>query len=429
MALIVHSPHDGQEVKVRDQDLQRAIRDSEGRIFYAVKRSDGKGYYGSFTRKGSDKDEQRYLDMLEKTQRAREVGAERSAQQIHDATGRSSGPGAMRWVILLIVAAVIAAVTWYYVQPDDHSGGDGSQPTQPQTPGSPDTPSSSPGSSDSSSRGGDTDPNDLSISRTGLQDNGDGVVAGSGVEAGGGDTVGGPSRANFIGTSSGLRYTIVRPGTGETATAGRYVQINFVASTLSGKLIERSDPEHPVGYVLWSGRVLRGWDEGVAGMRVGEKRRMMLPPELLVGPYPGSAVLPDEPMLFDIELVGVLPGIRSTIDKPGHGSIARPGDLVRVHYKAFIGRTTTAYDSSYDRGEPVEFKIGAGEVIQGWELGVIGMSEGETRTIEIPPYLGYGHRGAAGVIPPDSTLRYTIELLKVTGPASRYADIGFDRGS
>ncbi len=414
MALIVHSPHDGQVVKVRDQDLQRAIRDSEGRIFYAVKRSDGEGYYGSFTRKGSDKDEQRCLDMLEKTQRAREVGAERSAQQIHDATGRSSGPGAMRWLILLAVAAVIAAVTWHFVQPDNHEGGGGGQPREEQTPGS----------TESSSLGEDLGVNISSSSHTGFRNDGVGVGAGGGVDA----TVG-ILRANFIGTSSGLRYMIVRPGTGEAATAGRYVQIHYVASTLSGELIDHSDPDHPVGYVLWSGRVLRGWDEGVAGMRVGEKRRLFLPRELLVGPYPGSAVLPDAPLLFNIELVGVLPGIRSITDKPGQGTIARPGDMVQVHYKAFIGRAATAYDNSYDRGEPIEFRIGAGEVIQGWELGVIGMSEGETRTIEIPSYLGYGHRGAAGIIPPDSSLRYTIELLKVTGPASRYADIGFDRGS
>ncbi len=402
MAMIVHSPHDGQAVKVRDQDLERAIRDSEGRIFYAVKRSDGQGYYGSFTRKGSDKDEQRCLDMIDKTQRAHDSGAERSAQQIHDATGKPSGPGIMRWVWLLVLAAVIAMVTWYLVRPDNQGEGVGGVPGDQHVPAGP---------------GSGLDGGDVSS----LLDGGVGVVEGFGVGVGVADR-------NYIGTASGLRYAILRPGTGEAAVAGRYVQVNFVVSTLSGELIDRSDPGGPVGYVLWSGRVLRGLDEGVAGMRVGEKRRLFLPPELLYGRYPGSVTLPDTALLFDIELVGVLPGIRFTTDTLGHGSIARPGDTVQVHYRAFIGRTTTAYDSSYDRGEPIEFRIGAGEVIQGWELGVIGMSEGETRTIEIPPYLGYGERGAAGVIPPGAELRYIIELVKVTGPASRYADVGFDQG-
>ncbi len=411
MAMIVHSPHDGQAVKVRDQDLQRAIRDGEGRIFYAVRRSDGQGYYGSFTRKGSDKDEQRYLDMLEKTQHARGVGAERSAQQIHDATGQSSRPGVMRWVLLLIVAAIIASVTWYLVRPDNQTGGTGHLPADQPTPGA--------SGSAGTGTGMGVDINTL----TGTGTVGDAVVVGGRgdpqifVEASG---------QHYIGTASGLRYTILRPGTGDTAVAGRYVLVQFTASSLSGQQIDRSVPERPVGFVLWSGGAPRGWDEGVAGMRVGEKRRVILSPELLFGRYPGSVELPETTLQFDFELVGVLPGVRVTTDTPGHGSIARPGDTVQVHYKAYIDRSSMAYDSSYDRGEPVEFRIGAGEVIQGWELGVIGMIEGETRTIEIPPYLGYGEHGAAGVIPPGASLRYYIELLKVTGPASRYADISFD---
>ena len=394
MALIVHSPHDGQEVKVRDQDLQRAIRDSEGRIFYAVKRSDGQGYYGSFTRKGSDKDEQRYLEMLEKTQKARETGAERSAQQIHDATGRPAGPGVMRWLLLLVLAALIAAVTWYFVRPDNPAGVDRDQPGQPQAPSA----------TEPSSRGVDTDIDAWLVSHTSMQ-----------AEA--------SSRAHFIGTSSGLHYSILRPGTGEVASAGRYVRINYTAKTLSGEVIDGSAPETPAGFVLWSGRVPRGWDEGVAGMRVGEKRRVVLPLKLMTGPYPGEVVLPDLPLIFDIELVDVLRGIRTVTDEPGRGVVARPGDTVRVHYKAFISQDQTAYDDTYQRGKPAEYRIGTGEVIQGWELGVVGMAEGETRTIEIPSYLGYGPRGAAGVIPPDSNLRYTIELLKVIGPATRHNDI------
>jgi FKBP-type peptidyl-prolyl cis-trans isomerase len=407
MAMIVHSPHDGQAVKVRDQDLERAIRDREGRIFYAVKRSDGQGYYGALTRKGSAKDEQRYLDMLEKMQRARDVGAQRSAQQIHDATGKPSGPGALRWVLLLIVVALIAAVSWYVVQPDNPRGGTGQPPAGPDVPVTP------------SQGTGQADLDVAASSDAGAQglpvDGDERVDDGAAIE----DTAEG-----YIDTASGLRYAILRAGTGETAIAGRYVQVQFTASTLSGRPIDRSDPDHPVGFVLWSGGVLRGWDEGVAGMRVGEKRRLILPRQLLYGRYPGTAALPDAPLRFDIELVGILPGVRYTTNVPGHGPIARPGDTVKVHYTAYIDREQTPYDSTHNRGAPIEFRIGAGEVIQGWELGVVGMSEGETRTIEIPPYLGYGERGAAGVIPPGATLRYTVELLHVTGPASRHADIG-----
>lgn len=408
MAMIVHSPHDGQAVKVRDQDLERAIRDREGRIFYAVKRSDGQGYYGALTRKGSAKDEQRYLDMLEKTQRARDVGAQRSAQQIHDATGKTSGPGVLRWVVLLIVVAVIAAATWYVVRPDNRGGATSQPPTGRETPATPGQ-----GAPDAGTHlDGSFSP------RSGVERH----PADAGERIDDGVTLI-DATLGYINTASGLRYAILRTGTGETAIAGRYVQVQFTASTLSGRRVDQSDPDHPVGFVLWSGGVLRGWDEGIAGMRVGEKRRLILPTELLYGHYPGTASLPDTILRFDIELVGILPGVRYTTDVPGHGSIARPGDTVQVHYMAYIDQEQIPYDNTRNRNAPIEFRIGAGQVILGWELGVIGMSEGEIRTIDIPPYLGYGERGAAGVIPPGAALRYTVELLRVSGPASRHADV------
>jgi FKBP-type peptidyl-prolyl cis-trans isomerase len=146
------------------------------------------------------------------------------------------------------------------------------------------------------------------------------------------------------------------------------------------------------------------------------------------GPYPGNEELPDSAVRFDIELIDVLPGVRVITVAQGEGSVARLGDTVSVHYKAYLNRDQIAYDSTQDRGGPIELRIGTGEVIQGWELGVIGMAEGETRTIEIPPYLGYGQLGAAGIIPPNATLRYTVELVRVTNPITRHADVGYPNG-
>jgi FKBP-type peptidyl-prolyl cis-trans isomerase len=387
MAIIVHSPHDGQPVKVRDQDLERAIRDSEGRIFYAVKRSDGQGYYGALTRKGSDKDEQRHLEMLEKMKTARDIGKVRSDAQVHDATGKKAGPGVLAWVLLLIVAILIAAITWHFVKPDNANV----LPTP-----APQPPAEAPGAGATLDALIDHEI-ELALDAQG-----------------------------YVGTSSGLRYKILEPGVGEPAVAGRYVQVQYVASTLKGELFDQTDPDRPAGFVMWSGRVPRGWDEGVSGMRVGEKRRLILTPEMMCGPYPGDVVLPDGVLVFDMELMGVLPGVRYTKVAEGDGAIAGPGDVVRVHYLAYLGRDRACYDSTYDRGEPVELRIGTGEVIQGWELGVAGMVEGEKRAIEIPPYLGYGPRGAAGVIPPGASLRYTVELVRVVGPANRVADAGRD---
>lgn len=90
---------------------------------------------------------------------------------------------------------------------------------------------------------------------------------------------------------------------------------------------------------------------------------------------------------------------------------AKAGDTVWVHY---TGKLTngTKFDSSLDRGEPIDLKLGAGRVIKGWEEGLIGMKLGEKRTLTIPPELGYGARGAGqGVIPPNATLVFDLELV------------------
>lgn len=96
----------------------------------------------------------------------------------------------------------------------------------------------------------------------------------------------------------------------------------------------------------------------------------------------------------------------------GTGKVAAPGDIVVVHYtgKLLSGKK---FDSSVDRGEPFKFQLGAQKVIKGWDRGVKGMKEGGKRKLTIPPDLAYGAKGAPPDIPPNSTLVFDIELLKV----------------
>ena len=98
--------------------------------------------------------------------------------------------------------------------------------------------------------------------------------------------------------------------------------------------------------------------------------------------------------------------------KVGTGAEAKAGQKVAVHY---VGTLTNGskFDSSRDRGQPFEFKLGAGQVIKGWDQGVAGMKIGGVRKLTIPPELGYGAGGYPPVIPPNSTLVFEVELLSV----------------
>ncbi len=110
-------------------------------------------------------------------------------------------------------------------------------------------------------------------------------------------------------------------------------------------------------------------------------------------------------------------GLQYTDTTVGDGDEAKPGQSVTVHYTGWLyesGTQGTQFDSSRDRRDPFVFSLGAGMVIKGWDEGVAGMKTGGARTLIIPAALGYGARGAGGVIPPNAMLKFDVELLSVS---------------
>lgn len=112
------------------------------------------------------------------------------------------------------------------------------------------------------------------------------------------------------------------------------------------------------------------------------------------------------------ELVTTPSGLQYSVERLGSGPRPKPGQTVSVHYTGWL-TDGTKFDSSRDRGAPLEFPVGRGRVIKGWDEAIGDMRVGEKRTLVIPPSLGYGPRGAGGVIPPNATLVFKVELVDV----------------
>jgi FKBP-type peptidyl-prolyl cis-trans isomerase FkpA len=112
-------------------------------------------------------------------------------------------------------------------------------------------------------------------------------------------------------------------------------------------------------------------------------------------------------------------GLKYIDEQEGSGAVAAAGQTVTVHYTGWLydetkpGNKGNKFDSSKDRNDPFKFGLGAGRVIKGWDEGVAGMKVGGKRTLIIPAELGYGARGAGGVIPPNATLMFEVDLLGV----------------
>jgi len=221
--------------------------------------------------------------------------------------------------------------------------------------------------------------------------------------------------------------TDIRPGTGTEAQAGHTVIVHYTgwlydvaaADNKGEKFGSSHDHSAPFDFPLGAGRVIQGWDQGVQGMKVGGKRALVVPSQMGYGERgAGGVIPPNATLVFEVELLNVIK--TEVIDtKVGEGEEAQAGQNVSVHYTGWLydeeaaDHKGTKFDSSHDRNEPLDFPLGKGQVIPGWDIGLQGMKVGGQRTLIIPPQMAYGERGAANVIPPNATLIFDVELVAI----------------
>jgi len=217
---------------------------------------------------------------------------------------------------------------------------------------------------------------------------------------------------------SGLAYNDYQVGYGPAPEIGDYVSIHYTAFLYDDgtKIDDTLITGEAASFYIGEGRVIKGWDEGVISMKLGGKRRLIVPPDLAYGSAGKPPIVPpNATIVFYVELADFRPmsttsaGVRYEDLVVGTGALAEQGNNARVHY---TGRLVdgTMFDSSAERG-PFQFQIGAGQVISGWDYGLEGMRVGGKRKLVLSPDFGYGAEGSPPTIPPDAWLIFEIELI------------------
>ena len=231
---------------------------------------------------------------------------------------------------------------------------------------------------------------------------------------------------------SELVVTDLKEGSGAELTDGMVATVDYTGAVWKdGSVFDASYGGSPFTVKVGAGRVIPGWDQGLVGMKVGGRRQLVIPADLAYGEQGSPPAIPaNATLVFIIDLRsaetpaeappapagvegGKVDSLVVTDEIAGSGDAVESGDQVRVQYIGVHGATGEVFDSSWQRGEPFEFTVGQGEVIAGWDQGLIGMQVGGRRRLEIPGSLAYGPSGRPPTIGPDETLVFSVDLVGI----------------
>ena len=232
-------------------------------------------------------------------------------------------------------------------------------------------------------------------------------------------------------SDTGLQYYDLVAGTGDEAVKSATVKTHYtiwVKTETGFDYVDTSLRDDPLEFVVGRGdMVFPGWEEGVTGMKVGGKRYLVIPPALGMGDQDNGMVPANSTLVMEIELTSVVPPqVATVVDEAdytvtesglkyydlveGTGDPAAAGQTLVVNYTGWL-EDGTQFDSSVG-GNPFTLSLGAGNVIAGWDEGLVGMKVGGKRQLVIPAALGYGDSGS-GIIPGGATLIFEVELVEI----------------
>lgn len=221
-----------------------------------------------------------------------------------------------------------------------------------------------------------------------------------------------------------LQITDTKTGSGPGAVDTDLLTMDYTGKLKDGTVFDSSKKpgRPPFSFILGAGQVIKGWDQGILGMKVGGKRTLVIPPELGYGAAGAGGVIPANATLtFDVELKGIHK-CNYKILKAGTGPGIKSGDSIEVHYTGMLA-DGKKFDSSLDRGMPMPVTVGRSRLVPGFMQALYGMKLNEKRKVTIPAEFAYGDRGipdqspnakpGTWLIPPKSALVFELELVTI----------------